>query len=139
MLHYSGHAQENLLAFEDEVGGVHPIFVCDLLNLLRAGAESLSRCELVVILACKSSMLGKAFASAGVRHVVAVDAYQDLRDVSARVFTRHFYEALALGNTVLHSFEIAKQVRASTGSKMFFEDIMMMICVVAFLLACEHT
>lgn len=42
----------------------------------------------------------------GVPHVIAVAANTQLADVAARVFTRHFYLALAVGKTVKESFDI---------------------------------
>ena len=77
-----------------------------LRNLCSAGSNQL---EFVFVSACYSRRAGEAFAAAGVAHVVCVNIHAQILDSAAMAFTRAFYLALALGNTVQHSFDIGKQ------------------------------
>eukprot|EP00698_Gefionella_okellyi_P001105 TRINITY_DN10996_c0_g1_i2.p1 TRINITY_DN10996_c0_g1~~TRINITY_DN10996_c0_g1_i2.p1 ORF type:complete len:780 (-),score=160.65 TRINITY_DN10996_c0_g1_i2:21-2360(-) len=111
-LHYSGHGSADYLSFEDGKGGVHLVKTDMLRELFAAGGTS--GVEFVFVSACSSRPAGEAFLTAGVPHVVAVEVNTQLADVAARVFTRDFYLALAVGKTVSESYEIGKNaVRAA--------------------------
>jgi len=65
--------------------------------------------RLVFVSACHSQDAGRAFASAGARHVVAVRRSQEMHDIAAGTFTQQFYFALVNGKTVQQAFDIARQ------------------------------
>jgi hypothetical protein len=68
----------------------------------------------VFVSACYSGLAGENFAAAGVPHVVCCRQQFELKDAAALAFTRQFYLALAVGNTVKESFDQGcSAVRAS--------------------------
>ena len=77
-----------------------------LRSLLSAGGL---RLDFVFVSACHSKSTGQAFVDAGVKHVVCVKIEAMIQDSSAMAFTRAFYLALLSGQTVKHSFLIAKE------------------------------
>ena len=110
-LHYSGHGHQTCLPFEDK-GGSHWLNIEDIQGLIaRDGGASF---RFVFVSACYSYNVGQTFASAGVRHVVCCEEESELKDAAALAFTRNFYLALAVGNTVKESFDQGcKAVRAT--------------------------
>jgi hypothetical protein len=114
VLHYSGHANDSLLSFEDGFGGTHFVKASQLKSLFVAGSGGRSKPDLCVVSACSSRSAGEAFLQAGVTHVVAVESRTDLLDRASAQFTRAFYLALFEGMTVRASFEIGREaVKAS--------------------------
>jgi len=111
-LHYSGHGHPNFLPFEDGMGGPNWLDVQDIKELiLRDGVAPF---KFVFVSACHSGLAGETFASAGVPHVVCCKQESELKDTAALAFTRSFYLALAVGQTVKESFEQGcKAVRAT--------------------------
>jgi hypothetical protein len=105
-LHFSGHGQENMLAFENGLGKVHCMTPADILNLLSAGGQN-EGIEFVFVSACNSENVGKAFVQAGVPHVIAVRRQEQVADDAARMFMKQFYLAVLVGRTVKNAFEIA--------------------------------
>jgi len=65
--------------------------------------------SLVFISACHSQDAGKAFISAGAKHVVAVKRTAEMHDIAAGTFTGQFYYALVNGKTVKQAFDIANE------------------------------
>ncbi|CAM9612898.1 unnamed protein product, partial [Phaeothamnion confervicola] len=110
-LHYSGHGHQSYLAFETNVGGLHPMRLDQLRDLCAAGSgdQTFPRLEFVFVSACYSRLAAEAFADAGVPHVVCVKLDAQLMDVAARSFTSAFYLALAVGHTVRDAFDIGRQ------------------------------
>lgn len=105
-LHFSGHGQENMLAFENGLGKVHCMTPADILNLLSVGGQN-AGIEFVFVSACNSENVGKAFVQAGVPHVIAVRRQEQVADDAARTFMKQFYLAVLVGRTVKNAFEIA--------------------------------
>lgn len=115
-LHFSGHGQENMLAFENGLGKVHCMTPADILNLLSVGGQY-AGIEFVFVSACNSENVGKAFVQAGVPHVIAVRRQEQVADDAARTFMKQFYLAVLVGRTVKNAFEIAlAAVRTSASS-----------------------
>ena len=111
-LHYSGHGHERFLPFEDGMGGPNWLDVQDIKELI--SRDGLAPFKFVFVSACHSGLAGETFASAGVPHVVCCRQDYELKDTAALAFTRSFYLALAVGNTVKESFEQGcKAVRAT--------------------------
>jgi hypothetical protein len=110
-LHYSGHGHKNRLTFEDGSGGLQFVNMDTLRSLCAAGERQL---EFVFVSACFSRLAGQAFQEAGVPHVVCVNVDAQLADSAALAFTKAFYLALAVGDTVLHAFEIGRQAVAAS-------------------------
>jgi len=112
-LHYSGHGHEEYLPFEDGSGGPKWFPVNEFKQIIeRAGGKAPFR--FVFVSACHSGLAGRMFADAGVPHVVCCQQDFELKDNAALAFTRQFYYALAVGNTVKESFEQGcRSVRAA--------------------------
>jgi hypothetical protein len=117
VLHYSGHAEETYLSFEDGAGGLHCLENERLRELFAAGsggADTAAGCglgqkpRLVFVSACRSSKAGEAFLDAGAQHVVCVETASAIEDRAAQAFTRAFYCALARGYAVDDAFDIGR-------------------------------
>jgi hypothetical protein len=110
-LHYSGHGHQEFLPFENR-GGPHWLGIREIRDLIATEGGALFR--FVFVSACYSFKMGQTFASAGVAHVVCCEEESELKDAAALAFTRNFYLALAVGNTVKESFDQGcKAVRAT--------------------------
>eukprot|EP00980_Cylindrotheca_fusiformis_P029823 scaffold23911_cov127-Cylindrotheca_fusiformis.AAC.3 len=116
-LHYSGHGHpSNFLPFEDGMGGPNWLNVQDIKELIVR--DGVAPFKFVFVSACHSGLAGETFASAGVPHVVCCRQESELKDTAALAFTRSFYLALAVGQTVKESFEQGcKAVRATPNLK----------------------
>jgi len=116
-LHYSGHGHpSNFLPFEDGMGGPNWLNVQDIEDLIVR--DGVAPFKFVFVSACHSGLAGETFASAGVPHVVCCRQESELKDTAALAFTRSFYLALAVGQTVKESFEQGcKAVRATPNLK----------------------
>lgn len=106
-LHYSGHGDPNYLSMEDGRGGAHFVQVDKLRRLLKAGG--IASLRFVFVSACFSEAAAQAFVEVGVPHVIAVRRNVRVSDPAAHSFTRAFYLALAVGETVRDAYDIAKQ------------------------------
>ena len=62
---------------------------------------------LVFVAACDSELVGRAFAAAGVRHVVAVEMDKAVVDTHATSCIGSFYYNLFHGKSVRHAFDMA--------------------------------
>jgi hypothetical protein len=115
-LHYSGHGHVQFLPFENTTGGAEWFAVSKFKELIQN--ESSVPFRFVFVSACHSGLAGETFASAGVPHVVCCQQEYELKDTAALAFTRQFYLALAVGNTVKESFEQGcRAVRATPNLK----------------------
>ena len=106
-LHYSGHGDPTGLLCEDGRGGAHFVRVPALKKLLQAGG--VASLQFVFVSACFSEAAAQAFIEAGVPHVVAVKVNTRVSDHAAHAFTRAFYLALAVGQTLQASYDIGVQ------------------------------
>lgn len=112
-LHFSGHGHPDWLNFEDGKSGLQIVTVERLEKLCSAGGIKL---DFVFVSACYSRKAGEAFAAAGVKHVVCVSVDAQLLDTAATIFTRAFYLALVVGETVDKAFEIGQNAVAASPS-----------------------
>lgn len=107
VLHFSCHGHPEFLAIENGWGAMHMLPVDDLRDLIQAGGESL---KFVFVSACYSRSAGEAFLQAGVKHVVCCQQDdQPILNLSSVLFARAFYQALANGRVLRHSFDLARQ------------------------------
>ena len=106
-LHYSGHGHADFLPFEDGTGGPEWFRVDKFRELI--AMEGGAPFQLVFVSACYSGIAGRTFVEAGIPHVVCCRQESELNDHAALRFTRQFYLALAVGNTVKESFEQGKK------------------------------
>jgi len=100
VLHYSGHGHPQCLTFEDGRGGLQPVPPRRLEALVRPRPPALA-----VVCACHSLRAAQALVAAGVKHVVAVSLDEPLLDAAAVAFTRAFYHALSVGDSVRRAFD----------------------------------
>jgi hypothetical protein len=136
VLHYSGHANETYLSFEDGAGGLHCLGNERLQELFAAGSGGGSFLEngdqpnnpdadtaaggyfrkpnLVFVSACRSKKAGEAFLAAGAKHVVCVETTSEIEDRAAQAFTKAFYTGLACGRNVDDAFYIGKVAVSSS-------------------------
>lgn len=118
ILHYTGHggmsSRGSFLALEGDDGEVQPVFVQDLLPIIRR-SNSL---RLVVLSGCKTGQIEETQAMSGVvagllQAVPAVVAMQfTVLDPSAQVFGRTFFERIGRGETLenaMHSARLAME------------------------------
>ncbi|MFQ5857354.1 MAG: CHAT domain-containing protein, partial [Anaerolineae bacterium] len=110
VVHFSGHGDLSVLAFEDEHGQLHTIDRGLLARLVRVGDQA---ARLVVLNACHSESLAEDLTAAGVAHVVAVERDEPVIDEAAIAFARDFYHALARGFTLEAAFEEGRDAVAS--------------------------
>jgi len=102
-LHYSGHGAPDCLAFEDGSGGTHELRPEEFAELVTTANVKLP--DLAFVSACHSEPTGLALSRAGVRHVVAVQTEDAVRDRAATTFAREFYRQAALGRCVRDCFQ----------------------------------
>ena len=100
VLHYTGHGHPQCLTFEDGRGGLQPVPPRRLEALVRPRPPALA-----VVCACHSLRAAQALVAAGVKHVVAVSLDEPLLDAAAVAFTRAFYHALSVGDSVRRAFD----------------------------------
>lgn len=110
-LHFSGHGHPHCLNFEDGRSGLQFVTVDQLRALCQAGGLKL---DFVFVSACYSRRAAEAFVDAGVPHVVCVHIDAQLLDAAAMAFTRAFYLALLVGETVGNAFSIGKEAVATS-------------------------
>ena len=78
-----------------------------LKKLLQAGG--IASLRFVFVSACFSEAAAQAFVEAGVPHVIAVRLTTRVSDHAAHAFTRAFYLALAVGQSIKAAFDIGVQ------------------------------
>lgn len=108
VLHFSGHGDTGMLIFEDASGKAVEVSGEALAGLI----ELMPTIKCVVLNACFSESVAKLVAP-HVNAVIGCDA--SIGDTAAILFTRAFYRALAHGETVKRSFELAKNDLALNG------------------------
>lgn len=101
VLHFSGHGDTGMLIFEDAAGKAVVVSGEALAGLIKL----MPTIKCVVLNACFSDSLSKLVAP-HVEAVIGCDV--SIGDTAAILFTRAFYRALAHGETVRQSFELAK-------------------------------
>ncbi|HEX2620721.1 MAG TPA: CHAT domain-containing protein, partial [Phototrophicaceae bacterium] len=115
IIHYNGHGAStpkgSCLVMEDEDGKALPIFIGDFLPRIR----KLKNLRLVVLNGCQTGQVEESQATSGIatgmlQAVPAVVAMQfSIKDVSAQVFARVFYETVASGASLENAMYAARQ------------------------------
>jgi hypothetical protein len=107
-LHFTGHGFPGHVTFETSKGEMHMLGGDQLNKLFSAGGHGAPNTKFVFVSACHSEAVGKAFADAGVPHVVAVSKKYEVLDQASQEFSRAFYTALLNGRSVQEAFDIAQ-------------------------------
>lgn len=102
IFHYGGHADQQSLQLEREVGVVQTANVRGLAGLL----GSLTSLKLVFLNGCATTGQVKLLLKSGVPAVIATRV--PIRDDEAQRFSGQFYQAMAAGNTIREAFRRAK-------------------------------
>ena len=108
VLHFSGHGDTGILAFEDSAGNAFPVSGQALADLV----ELCPSIKCVVLNSCFSDSIAVQIAP-HVDAVIGCDVSVD--DKAASVFTSAFYRALAHGESVEAAFRFAKNDLALAG------------------------
>jgi len=99
-----GNPDDCVLLFEDGSGGAHFLSVEQIQKMIEAHSEPV---KFAFVSACHSEQIGRAFARAGVPHVVCCEQSSELMDGAAAEFMRSVYSMLIEGHTVKTSFSSA--------------------------------
>lgn len=111
ILHFSGHGNKGILAFENRDGKFVPVSGEALADLVSLSPSI--RC--VVLNSCFSDSIASLVA----QHVEAVIGCDvSVGDAAANFFTRSFYRALAHGETIERAFRLARNELALEGETM---------------------
>ena len=106
IIHFIGHGMTDgdstALVLEDEVG----ITRCLSEDELAIALSNLKQppCQLALLNACHSEKLAQAFVKAGVSHVIAVNADDQILDTAAQCFSRRLYQALFNQDSIADGF-----------------------------------
>ena len=102
IVHFSGHCSETgELILEDELGmrkTVSRKAVCDMFTILKYNIR------VVVLNACNAKDLAQALART-IDFTIGMNAV--IKDTDAKIFSAHFYQALAFGLSVEEAFDLA--------------------------------
>ncbi|WP_162530098.1 CHAT domain-containing protein [Stappia sp. BW2] len=110
VLHFSGHGDTGMLIFEDPSGNSVEVAGAAIAGFI----ELMPTIKCVVLNACFSDSVSKLVAP----HVDAVIGCDvSIGDTAAILFTRAFYRALAHGQSVRKSFDLAKNDLALNGQE----------------------
>ncbi len=107
LLHFFGHGNDGVLAFEDGRGGVLPLDARHVHALFAPDGDQ-PPATVALLSACHSASMAEGLLAAGVQHIIAIDAAQSVLNVAARVFASHFYPALLAGRTVRQAFDFGR-------------------------------
>jgi len=69
--------------------------------------ENAAPCRFAFVCASYSCLAGEKFAAAGVPHLVC---FQELKESTARAFTKHFYTSLVKGKTIKEALKMGERV-----------------------------
>lgn len=117
IFHYGGHANQQSLQLEKEIGIVQMANAQGIAGLL--GTQQ--QLKLVFLNGCATSGQVKTLLDAGVPAVIATRV--SIEDQAAQQFSRQFYQALATGSTIAESFRKAKAYLETIKSKWEIHDI----------------
>ena len=110
IIHFIGHGtregHDTALVLEDEVGMTRALSEKELEIAL--SNQKQVPCQLALLNACHSSKLAQAFVKAGVSHVIAVNASDEILDVAARCFSRRLYQALFNQDSIADGFLVSR-------------------------------
>ena len=120
IIHFIGHGMREgdgtALVLEDEVGMART-FSEEELEIALSNHKK-SPCQLALLNACHSEKLAQAFVTAGVDHVIAVNAEDKILDLAARCFSRRLYQGLFNQDAVADSFLVSMLHLKINGEKM---------------------
>jgi len=103
ILHFTGHGENGVVAFENEYGVLDFVSQEQLSEMLRAG--HIQKPECVFLSACYAQTVADAFVNVGVQHVITV-INDRILDKASLDFTDSFYSALLGGKSVSESFNL---------------------------------
>ncbi|MFM7408700.1 MAG: CHAT domain-containing protein [Cuspidothrix sp.] len=110
IIHFIGHGMKaedsTALVLENEVGMTRS-FSEEELEITLSNQQQVP-CQLALLNACHSEKLAQAFVKAGVSHVIAVDAEDQILDVAARCFSRRLYQALFNQDEIVNAFLVSR-------------------------------
>lgn len=110
IIHFIGHGMREggntALVLEDEVG-IARHFTEEELEIALSNHQQ-APCQLALLNACHSEKLAQAFVKAGVPHVIAVNAEDQILDIAARCFSRRLYQSLFNLDSVINSFLLGR-------------------------------
>ena len=106
IIHFSGHGNDGILAFEDGRAGTLPLDPIRWQALFTPLGQP--PCQVAFLSACHSESMAEALLAAGVPHVVAIDAASAVYDIAARAFAGQFYPALLSERSVRQAFEFGQ-------------------------------
>ncbi len=126
IIHFIGHGMREgdstALVLEDEVG-ITRYFTEEELAIALSNQQH-PLCQLALLNACHSEKLAQAFVIAGVSHVIAVNAEDEILDVAARCFSRRLYQALFNEDSVANSFLLGRNaVKLDDKLKKLFNSV----------------
>lgn len=101
ILHFSGHASRTAIALEDRDGKAFPVESGAFARMLRLHKDYI---RIVVLNACDTAELARSVVNS-IDYTVGMN--RPIMDISARVFSVYFYQALAFGRSVPDAFESA--------------------------------
>ncbi|MCX4242511.1 CHAT domain-containing protein [Paraliomyxa miuraensis] len=115
IVHFSGHGNENLLAFTKEDGSKADLVPAEAMRrALGSAKDPVNPPRLVVLNAC----LTEKQAEAMTEHVeFAIGMRPKIKDARAIAFTRRFYDALASGRSLQNAFDQARDYLSKWGAK----------------------
>ena len=110
IIHFIGHGMREgdstALVLENEVGMTRSFSEEELKIAL--SNQKQAPCQLALLNACHSEKLAQAFVTAGVSHVIGVDAEDKILDVAARCFSRRLYQALFNEDNIADAFLVSR-------------------------------
>ncbi|MFM6154369.1 MAG: CHAT domain-containing protein, partial [Sphaerospermopsis kisseleviana] len=110
IIHFIGHGMKaedsTALVLENEVGMTRS-FSEEELEITLSNQQQVP-CQLALLNACHSEKLAQSFVKAGVSHVIAVDAEDQILDVAARCFSRRLYQALFNQDEIVNAFLVSR-------------------------------
>jgi CHAT domain len=121
VVHFAGHGNEGCICLEDDEGISRPLSKEQLSVLFSLSVE---RLRLIVLNACLSAPQTERLGQM-VDYIVGTTA--SIADNAAVSFTAHFYQALAVGNTVREAFHQAKGKLAESGEKARAEQYQLLV------------
>lgn len=122
VLHLVCHGRPDCLIFEVESRAeLDPVPMPRLREVVRAGLRGAEAMQLRLVFAsaCRSEFAGRAFAGAGVPHVVCTPVNAKISDAQSRAFCSQFYVAILAGRTVRHAFQIGLAAIGSENSRCY--------------------
>ncbi|MFY9620639.1 MAG: CHAT domain-containing protein [Pyrinomonadaceae bacterium] len=121
VIHFAGHGSQEGIFLEDNEGRSSPLTKAQLADLIKSSGEHV---RLVVLNACFSALQAEAMRES-VDFVVGTKVA--VPDDLAVVFVAHFYEALAVGNSVRDAYQKTQNKLASLDQRALTEQYELLV------------